>query len=76
MTVDELAHVEGTFYMGERNGLTKKLVSGVFSYSYVDGMWAPSVDHDGGCITMSFGSDKPHNNMGPYKAVYIFMRTA
>lgn len=76
LTVEELPHLEGTFYMGERNGLTRKLVSGVFSYKHIDHMWAPSVDIDGGVVTMSFGNDVPHNNMQPYFVVYIFKRTA
>ena len=30
----------------------------------------------GGNLNVSFGGDKPHNNMQPYQTVYIFKRTA
>lgn len=76
MPVGELPNVKGTFGMHERNGIYASRVSGVFSYRSKSESWAPSVDKDGGIITMNFGKDEYHNNIAPCTAAYTWKRTA
>lgn len=45
---------------------------GTWHFSYADG----NGNSDRGIVTSYAGGNQPHNNMPPYKAVYIWKRTA
>ena len=57
--------------------------NGVFTYKQSGGgKWSstmqigPSATQNTDIISMNFGNDVPHNNLAPYKVVYLFTRTA
>lgn len=83
LTVDELPKITGDFGF-QSNGNTQGIVNeanGVFSFGQMssDGFMPNNAASGPGCgrkIEMSFGNDKPHNNMPPYIAPYRYRRIA
>lgn len=89
MTVEELPVVKGDLQFrllsGDSNivaGGFDKSPNGVFTYKQHEGSkWGgaiqlgPSATQNADIISMNFGNDVPHNNMEPYRVVYIFKRT-
>lgn len=90
LTVEELPVVKGDLQFRLLNGNTNIVAcgfdmspNGVFTYKQRQGStWAgsigsgPSATENTDIISMNFGNDVPHNNMPPYKVVYIFKRIA
>lgn len=85
LPVDELPPVSGSVSgrNGTNGGLFEGPATGVFSYfnGQKGKSYASQGDGTSSYVTycsakLSFGGGQSHNNMEPYKVVYIFMRSA
>lgn len=81
LTQSELPKITGDIWnvAVQDSGITNLGASGVFSplkrnEGHGAGTYVSNNGYDG--FSMSFGDNKPHNNMPPYIVVYIWKRTA
>lgn len=65
-----------TLYKAETDGVRLKNVNGSSDWIYAGDTTAGCPGGDICGVTDTSGAGKPHNNMEPYKVVYIFMRSA
>lgn len=81
LTEDELPTISGSVQQhGEEHGTHVFDISGHCTGVKIDNMFQTTGETDGaysyGSVGFKFGGDQPHNNMPPYRAVYIWERTA
>ena len=81
MTVDELAAHNHVLMVGGYSGWETYTVNGDQLYvpNYINALNSGGIIYTGPVYddhTYTSGMNAPHNNMEPYKVVYIFMRSA
>lgn len=80
LTQAELPNITGSFWNLSRQDKDNNIsTNGVFSNRRSNEYSSYAVNgikdgYDG--VTLNFGENKPHNNMGPYKVVYMWVRIA